>query len=120
MPTFLAVLFSVTALSAWDAGNGKPAALPVGRVPVVGSAKSMAMVYDKPAGVWNEALPIGNGRLGGMVFGATPYRLGDGTELAPMDSHVRELQNPSSREEGFCNYLFCEGNANMEARQCMK
>ena len=34
-------------------------------------AKSMAMVYDKPAGVWNEALPIGNGRLGGMVFGGT-------------------------------------------------
>jgi alpha-L-fucosidase 2 len=25
--------------------------------------------YDKPAEVWNEALPIGNGRLGAMVFG---------------------------------------------------
>ena len=25
--------------------------------------------YDKPAKVWNEALPIGNGRLGAMVFG---------------------------------------------------
>ncbi|MBZ4677326.1 MAG: Alpha-L-fucosidase [Anaerophaga sp.] len=25
--------------------------------------------YDKPANVWNEALPIGNGRLGAMVFG---------------------------------------------------
>jgi alpha-L-fucosidase 2 len=25
--------------------------------------------YDKPAANWNEALPIGNGRLGGMVFG---------------------------------------------------
>ncbi len=25
--------------------------------------------FDKPAGDWNEALPIGNGRLGGMVFG---------------------------------------------------
>jgi len=71
LPTFLAVLFSVTALSAWDAGNGKPAALPVGRVPVVGSAQSMAMVYDRPAGVWNEALPVGNGRIGGMVFGGT-------------------------------------------------
>ena len=29
--------------------------------------------FDKPAGDWNEALPIGNGRLGGMVFG-NPYR----------------------------------------------
>ena len=25
--------------------------------------------YDQPATVWNEALPIGNGRLGAMVFG---------------------------------------------------
>ena len=26
--------------------------------------------YDKPAANWSEALPIGNGRLGGMVFGS--------------------------------------------------
>ncbi len=25
--------------------------------------------FDKPARNWNEALPVGNGRLGGMVFG---------------------------------------------------
>ncbi|MCR8666791.1 glycoside hydrolase family 95 protein [Aestuariibaculum sp. M13] len=25
--------------------------------------------YDKPANNWNEALPIGNGRIGGMLFG---------------------------------------------------
>ena len=28
--------------------------------------------FDKPAENWNEALPIGNGKLGGMVFG-NPY-----------------------------------------------
>ncbi len=28
--------------------------------------------FDSPAKDWNEALPIGNGRLGGMVFG-NPY-----------------------------------------------
>ena len=28
--------------------------------------------FDKPAANWNEALPIGNGKLGGMVFG-NPY-----------------------------------------------
>ncbi len=27
------------------------------------------MEYDAPAGVWNEALPLGNGRIGAMVFG---------------------------------------------------
>ncbi|MCM1235562.1 MAG: glycoside hydrolase family 95 protein, partial [Ruminococcus flavefaciens] len=26
--------------------------------------------YEAPAADWNEALPIGNGRIGGMVFGA--------------------------------------------------
>src|SRR4051812_10444980 len=25
--------------------------------------------YNKPAATWNEALPIGNGRLGAMIFG---------------------------------------------------
>src|SRR6056300_937268 len=25
--------------------------------------------YDKPAEIWNQALPLGNGRLGAMVFG---------------------------------------------------
>ncbi|WP_258881445.1 glycoside hydrolase family 95 protein [Paenibacillus sp. sptzw28] len=29
----------------------------------------MRLWYKQPAGEWNEALPIGNGRLGAMVFG---------------------------------------------------
>ncbi|WP_282942018.1 glycoside hydrolase family 95 protein [Paenibacillus sp. RC67] len=31
--------------------------------------KPLILWYDKPAAHWEEALPIGNGRLGGMVFG---------------------------------------------------
>jgi alpha-L-fucosidase 2 len=31
----------------------------------------MILRYDKPASQWVEALPIGNGRLGAMVFGGT-------------------------------------------------
>lgn len=38
---------------------------------------SLTLWYDKPAGEWVDALPIGNGRLGGMVFGggedASPF-----------------------------------------------
>ncbi len=30
---------------------------------------SLVLWYDKPAATWLEALPIGNGRLGAMVFG---------------------------------------------------
>ena len=32
-------------------------------------ARNLRLWYRKPAADWNEALPIGNGRLGGMVFG---------------------------------------------------
>jgi len=31
-----------------------------------------ALFYRQPAREWTEALPIGNGRLGGMVFGGVP------------------------------------------------
>src|ERR1051325_7183070 len=31
--------------------------------------QSLLLWYDKPAGEWTEALPIGNGRLGAMIFG---------------------------------------------------
>ncbi|WP_114778782.1 glycoside hydrolase family 95 protein [Botryobacter ruber] len=30
---------------------------------------AMKLWYDKPAADWNEALPLGNGRIGAMVFG---------------------------------------------------
>jgi alpha-L-fucosidase 2 len=32
-------------------------------------AGPMMLWYDKPASKWVEALPIGNGRLGGMIYG---------------------------------------------------
>ncbi|RPI04557.1 MAG: hypothetical protein EHM64_09555, partial [Ignavibacteriae bacterium] len=32
-------------------------------------SKSNVLWYQQPAKNWNEALPVGNGRLGGMVFG---------------------------------------------------
>ena len=31
--------------------------------------KYLRLWYDKPAVTWNEALPIGNGRIGAMIFG---------------------------------------------------
>src|SRR5215813_2100991 len=30
---------------------------------------SLLLWYDKPASEWTEALPVGNGRLGAMIFG---------------------------------------------------
>jgi alpha-L-fucosidase 2 len=35
------------------------------------AASPLRLWYDQPAANWNEALPVGNGRLGAMVFGGT-------------------------------------------------
>jgi alpha-L-fucosidase 2 len=35
------------------------------------SRRSLILWYDQPANEWVEALPVGNGRLGAMVFGRT-------------------------------------------------
>ena len=31
--------------------------------------ENMKLWYEEPAREWTEALPVGNGRIGGMVFG---------------------------------------------------
>ena len=31
--------------------------------------------YKEPAANWDEALPVGNGRIGGMIFGRTDDEL---------------------------------------------
>ncbi|NLB93829.1 MAG: glycoside hydrolase family 95 protein, partial [Bacteroidales bacterium] len=33
------------------------------------SPRELKLWYDQPANEWTEALPVGNGRLGAMVFG---------------------------------------------------
>lgn len=35
----------------------------------IAQQQALKLTYDKPASEWNEALPVGNGRLGAMVFG---------------------------------------------------
>lgn len=42
----------------------------------------LKLCYNKPASVWEEALPLGNGRIGAMVFGGTSkerFQLNDNT-----------------------------------------
>ncbi|MCM5527932.1 glycoside hydrolase N-terminal domain-containing protein [Parasegetibacter sp. NRK P23] len=36
---------------------------------------TLTLWYDKPANKWVEALPVGNGRMGGMVFGGVEEEL---------------------------------------------
>ncbi len=38
-------------------------------VPLLSAAQQLSLRYDAPANEWTEALPVGNGRLGAMIFG---------------------------------------------------
>src|SRR5687768_6724936 len=38
-------------------------------LPLSLTAQDLKLWYNKPASVWTEALPVGNGRMGVMVFG---------------------------------------------------
>jgi len=52
--------------------KNKIAAICVGIFSCAATAQTnsdLKLWYDKPAAIWNEALPLGNGRLGAMVFG---------------------------------------------------
>lgn len=54
--------------------------------------------YEQPAANWNEALPVGNGRLGGMVFGGAPNERIQLNEDTLWDGHPRERINPRAAE----------------------
>ncbi len=61
---------------------------------------SYELWYDQPAGNWNEALPIGNGRLGAMVFG------GAGLERIQFNEETLWQGEPRSyAHEGAIDYL---------------
>ncbi|GAE05585.1 glycoside hydrolase N-terminal domain-containing protein [Paenibacillus sp. JCM 10914] len=45
----------------------------ISKQPAAGNSTDPMLWYRSPASVWEEALPIGNGKLGGMVFGGTHH-----------------------------------------------
>ncbi|MDR2590087.1 MAG: glycoside hydrolase family 95 protein, partial [Oscillospiraceae bacterium] len=55
--------------------------------------------YKKPAdtNVWTEALPIGNGRLGAMVFGGTRFERIQFNEDSVWSGGFRDRTNPYSK-----------------------
>lgn len=90
------------------------------QVPVP-SGPELSLWYNEPAENWNEALPVGNGRLGAMVFGRTDeeriqlneeslwcrkgaYENSDGSDAIPavrallFDGRYKEAQDLAVRE----------------------
>jgi hypothetical protein len=64
---FLATLgLCVAALSAGGAASDSAA---VTNADIAADFRGLELWYQQPAKEWTEALPVGNGRLGAMVFG---------------------------------------------------
>lgn len=57
----------------------------------------LVLWYDKPAARWLEALPVGNGRLGAMVFGETNRERLQLNEDSLWDGHTQDPTNPDAR-----------------------
>ena len=58
----------------------------------------MKLWYRQPAGNWNEALPLGNGRMGAMVFGGTDVEKYALNEDSLWYGDYRDRVNPSAKE----------------------
>jgi alpha-L-fucosidase 2 len=54
--------------------------------------------YDRPASHWVEALPLGNGRLGAMVFGGGQVERLQLNEESLWSGYPRDCDNPEARE----------------------
>ncbi|MDR0444302.1 MAG: glycoside hydrolase family 95 protein [Treponema sp.] len=56
------------------------------------------MVFISPASKWEEALPLGNGRLGAMVFGSPDWEKIQLNEDSIWSGQFRDRNNPAARE----------------------
>ncbi|MBW7458615.1 glycoside hydrolase family 95 protein, partial [Paenibacillus sepulcri] len=58
----------------------------------------MKLTYDIPARLWTEALPVGNGRLGAMVFGGVDTERIGLNEDTLWSGGPQDWNNPLARE----------------------
>ena len=63
-----------------------------------GGQKKMQLQFHSPAVYWTQALPVGNGRLGAMVFGAVEQERIALNEDTLWSGHPMDLNNPGARE----------------------
>ncbi|MCF7668297.1 MAG: glycoside hydrolase N-terminal domain-containing protein [Verrucomicrobia bacterium] len=62
------------------------------------SHEGMTLWYERPAGEWTEALPIGNGRMGAMVFGGVGIDRVQFNEDTLWEGKPHEYQNEGAVE----------------------
>ncbi len=60
------------------------------------SASDLVLRYAEPASAWTEALPVGNGRLGAMVFGGTARERIQFNEDTVWQGEPHDYSNPGA------------------------
>jgi alpha-L-fucosidase 2 len=60
--------------------------------------RDFVLWYDRPAAEWVHALPVGNGRLGGMVFGGVEVERIQLNEQSVWSGSPQDADNPAGRE----------------------
>jgi len=63
-----------------------------------GAGQSVLLWYQQPADKWVEAMPVGNGRLGAMVFGKTGEERIALNEDTIWSGERRDRMNPAARQ----------------------
>lgn len=71
------------------------AALPL---PGAGTSNDLTLWFRQPAARWTEALPVGNGRLGAMVFGTVETERLQLNEDTLWSGGPRDWNNPGAKE----------------------
>jgi alpha-L-fucosidase 2 len=86
----LSTIFPLNKLSFWKAAAG--AARPAN------PAGDLTLWFDAPAAHWGDALPVGNGRLGAMVFGGRAAERLALNEDTLWSGGPRDWNNPGAKE----------------------
>jgi alpha-L-fucosidase 2 len=60
--------------------------------------QNLALWYRQPASTWNEALPVGNGRLGAMIFGGIDSEHLQLNEQTVWSGGNEDFVNPAAKE----------------------
>ncbi|MBN2699313.1 MAG: glycoside hydrolase N-terminal domain-containing protein [Bacteroidales bacterium] len=68
------------------------------RTTTTNDSRELLLWYDEPASAWTEALPLGNGRLGAMVFGGVETERIQLNEESLWTGGPIERANPEARE----------------------
>ena len=61
--------------------------------------KRITIEFDSPAAKWDEALPVGNGKLGGMIFADVATERIQLNEDSVWYGGRQDRNNPSAREK---------------------